>query len=301
MEFQAHTSLVRRSLAANFIFSGICALLLLANPNGIAETMFTSPEVWFGLPAGRLLLGLGLALFLFGQLVLFFTVRKRISKPGVQFIIYNDLAWVVLSGAALLVGMGFTTGWGVAIIVVVALVVLFFAINQFLGLKFLYQGNSKVTVDQDGYFVVMTASRKVNASSKKAWKVMVDHERYSDVADNLTNVEILGDQKMGRGMERRCTGNKGESWTEHAHIWDEGSRYGFIVNTKDPNYPYPLESLNAIWSVEEIEPNQSEVAMQMRLQPKRGLKGGLFMIAMVPMFATVVDKLLGLWASKMEV
>ncbi len=300
MEFQAHTSLVRRSLAANFIFSTICALLLLSNSDGIAEAMFTGPMVWFGLTAGRLLFGLGLALLLFGLLVLFFTLRKRISKPGVQFIIYNDLAWVVFSGAGLFMGVGFITGWGTAIIIVVALVVLTFAFNQFLGLKFLYQGNSKVTVDQDGDFVVMTASRKVNASSERAWNVMVDHERYSDVADNIANVEILGDKKMGRGMERRCTGNKGETWTEHAHIWDEGSRYGFIIDTKDPNYPYPLESLNAIWSVEEIAPNKSEVAMRMRLQPKRGLKGGMFMMAMVPMFATVVDNLLGRWASKME-
>ena len=101
-------------------------------------------------------------------------------------------------------------------------------------------------------------------------------------------------------MRRKCHGVKGESWTEQAHIWDEGKRYGFTVDTDAPGYPYPLEKLAAVWSVEPRGAHASDVTMAFEVTPQANLQGALFMVLSHAMFPKVVDRLLARWAARME-
>ncbi len=77
--------------------------------------------------------------------------------------------------------------------------------------------------------------RLVNAPASTVWQVISDHAFYGEIAPNLHRVEVLNGD--GLGMQRRCTGTDGVSWTEECVLWREGEVYAFEVDTSAPGYP----------------------------------------------------------------
>jgi hypothetical protein len=77
--------------------------------------------------------------------------------------------------------------------------------------------------------------RHVNAPPHVAWEVISDHTFFGEAAPNLHSVEVLKGDSLG--MQRRCTGADGVSWTEECVLWREGEVYAFEVDASAPGYP----------------------------------------------------------------
>ena len=296
--YQANGGVVRGALLANAAFSFACALGAALRSDPLAEALFTIETIVFDKSAPRALFELGIMLALFAALVAFAGTRERVSRATVRAIIIGDLLWVIGSAGVLILAPDVLTGTGVWVVGLIAFGVLVFALAQGIGLTVLYQGESEVMMERKRSVRHIRLARNVCAPAAVAWGIMTDHEAYAEVADNLVRVEVLKGE--AKGLHRKCTGKKGESWTEYAHIWEEGERYGFIVNTDAPGYPYPLATLSAVWAVEETDPNTSIVSIAFEVAPLRTLKGAIFIRASMVMFPILVDRLLGKWKARME-
>ena len=295
---QANGGLLRGALLENGLFSLFCGSAAITWGGAIAETLFTSEAMWFGFSPATGMAGLGVGLALFGVGVIATAAQGRTPQGAVKAIIALDLGWVALSALALAFASEHLTTAGFWTVGVLAAIVSFFALLQAVGLAILYQGESVLQTSRNGAQRHVKVTRSVAVPASTAWEVMVDHEAYADVAENLTRVEVLdGDAK---GMCRKCYGKDGETWTETAHIWEEGKRYGFKINTDAPDYPYPLESLAAIWSVEARGAAASDVSIEFEVVPRKSLKGAIFVRASMFMFPKLLDRLLGRWAARME-
>ncbi|MEM9682292.1 MAG: SRPBCC family protein [Pseudomonadota bacterium] len=298
MMFQSNSRPLRLALLVNAVFSALCASILVVETDWALAILFVSDTIWPGIPVRDIAVALGFCLLLFAGLVAWTGLARFISRSAVTAITVADVVWVVCGFAMLPFLSSHVTATGLWTVLIVDLFVLVFAIEQAIGLMILYQGKSELAITRNGRACHFRLSHIVGASTRAAWRVMTDHEAYADVADNLTRVEVV--HGVAKGMRRKCHGAKGESWTEDAHIWEEGKRYGFTINTDAPDYPYPLQQLAAVWTVEPRGDNQSEVTMEFEVTPQPNLKGALFMFLSTAMFPKVIDRLLGRWAVRME-
>ncbi|MEM0949057.1 MAG: SRPBCC family protein [Pseudomonadota bacterium] len=127
---------------------------------------------------------------------------------------------------------------------------------------------------------------------------MSNHAGYADVANNLSEVDIVAGE--GLGMQRRCYGPKGENWLETCNLFESGQAYGFKVHTEAEDYRYPLSDLQGEWSV---EPMQTGSKFTVRLEAT--LKGNAIGQAALRALAkrkyrAVLADLADGWAARME-
>ncbi len=113
------------SLLANALFSSITGLLLILFPTGAATIFSTTNSTVF--------LIIGIALLLFAGTV--FLEVKRQRPKAVRFIIIQDMAWVAGSLGVVLLRPFSISASGYWIIGIIALIVLAFAVVQYLGMK----------------------------------------------------------------------------------------------------------------------------------------------------------------------
>ncbi|MDL1885511.1 hypothetical protein FBR01_17925 [Anaerolineae bacterium CFX8] len=124
---QPADQLLRRVLIGNSIFSMSAGVLMLAFATPIADFM----GVATALPS--ILIGVGLLPFAGG--VYYIASRPRIDSSQAKGVMALDLAWVLGSGILLLTDAFSLTSSGRTVIAIVAIVVLDFAIGQWLGLR----------------------------------------------------------------------------------------------------------------------------------------------------------------------
>jgi hypothetical protein len=117
--------LLRSTLVINGVSTALCGLALLLAPEALAELLGVSP------PALLAAVGAGLVLYAGG---LFWTARRRpVSGAAAWAAIVLDLGWV--AGSLAVVELGILTSIGSGLVMLVAAVVLIFAVLQFLGVR----------------------------------------------------------------------------------------------------------------------------------------------------------------------
>lgn len=297
-QYQMNGGFLRAALLSNAAFSFLCGVLAAFNSTAAGALLFAEDTLWPAIPAGTVLFTLGIGLFFFAALVGATALPRLISKRAVLAITIADAMWVITSIALLVLAAGLFTDAGKWIVVFVASAVFLFGVGQAIGLAMLYQGESRISISRTHRTHHVSVSRHVNASATTAWQIMIDHEAYADIAENLSGVEVL--QGHSQGMQRKCTDTDGNTWLETAHIWEEGKRYGFTIDTAAPDYPYPLETLQAVWSVEEAGSDACIVSIAFDVTPLRSVKGRLFILVSMVMFPKVLHRLLGKWKDRME-
>lgn len=127
------TTLLRRALTANAIFSGICGVLCVLASSSIAR--------WTGISQAEIF-ALGVNLEVFSALLILLATRKDYSRGWVRAlvmaVIAMDVLWVVGSAALLLMPSApFTTAgrWTVFAVALVVADVAFFQLRGFLGVR----------------------------------------------------------------------------------------------------------------------------------------------------------------------
>ncbi|TNE55764.1 MAG: hypothetical protein EP338_03030 [Bacteroidetes bacterium] len=270
---------LQKSLGINALFSGLSGIVLIAFNRSIADLFDVSNTTVFW--------GIGAAL-LFFTLTLVYEVKRQ--KPsGVLLIILQDFIWVVASTVLLIFQSVEISKIGSAVIGVVALLVLFMAINQTKALA---------QVDNQGIGEIkqLRFERAVNADKKHVWKIISDVAAYHTVAPNIDDVKIISGD--GVGMVRACSHGK-DQWTETCSLWREEKEYAFEVNTNAPDYPYPFKYLKGTWEMEEIDASQTRVIMFFEFEYRKKFHNYLLHPLLRGKFSRTAEELLDNWQEKM--
>jgi len=122
------SGLLRNTLKANAIFSTLSGLAFAVGAGSIADSVALEDGAWF-------LLLIGFGLLPFAAFVYYAATRPKIDRRVINSIIVMDISWVVGSAIVLLtdlLALNSAGNWGVLII---ADVVLTFAVLQFVGLR----------------------------------------------------------------------------------------------------------------------------------------------------------------------
>lgn len=119
---QGQSSLLRRVLRGNGLFSGISGLVLLVGAKPVAA--------FLGLAWPVALMSLGVTLLAYAAVLFWVTSQESIKRPFVQMAILLDVAWVVGSAAILLAGWLPLTVAGKWTVALLAEVVAIFAALQ---------------------------------------------------------------------------------------------------------------------------------------------------------------------------
>ena len=284
----------RLFLGLNAAFSLLIGLDLVFAPGAAAELIFLEPAEWQTL----VLRILGAGLIVFALDLTLMATNRFTTKRQVLFISALDLGWVLGSGALLIFATYLFSGNGITAIVIVAVLVALFALGQAIGAQKIIAPLSEASVRSTGDKLLARVSRTVDAPRDVVWRVMTDHPRYADVADNISRVEVVAGN--GEGMQRRCYGLKGENWLETCHLFDEGHAFGFRIHTEAEDYPYPISRLHGEWSVVPMEQG-SRFTIDIEATPKGNLLARtLFKAIAKRQFRKVLADLADAWATRME-
>ncbi|WP_298896858.1 SRPBCC family protein [uncultured Psychroserpens sp.] len=271
---------LQKSLTANAVFSSTCGIISILFKNDL--------ERLFGIASNNTFLILGILLLIFA-LTLVIEVKKQ-RALSVLWIIIQDLLWVIGSVMLLLFNPFDITTEGHVIIAIVAFVVLQLAFVQVRGL-------ARIDEEHTRGLKVIRFSRTVKGTRQHVWDIISDVGNYHQVAPNIDNSKIISGDK--KGMVRSCSHGK-DSWTETCTLWEDERQYSFEVNTKAPDYPYPLKFLKGTWIVNELTSSESEIVMTFEFEYKKTLQNSLVHPLMKYKFTKVCKELLDNWQHMIE-
>lgn len=270
---------LQKALRINAIFSGISGLGLILFYKSIAHL--------FGIEQNNIfwMVGAGLVFF---ALTIILEVKKQ-RRLAVLWIIIQDLIWVIGSAILLILDPFNISNLGNIIIIIIAIIVFFMAINQSIAL------NRTKNPNQNGR-KRLTFKRTIKASKSEVWKVISDVANYDQVAPNIDDVKIISGKD--KGMVRSCAHGK-SSWTETCSIWQEEKTYSFVVNTAAPDYPYPLSFLQGTWNVIEIDAKTTALEMIFEITYKIKILNLLHPVMKIK-FKQISNELLDNWQKILE-
>ncbi|WP_298899724.1 SRPBCC family protein [uncultured Psychroserpens sp.] len=271
---------LQKSLIANAVFSSTCGIISILFKNDL--------ERLFGIASNNSFLILGILLLIF-TLTLVIEVKKQ-RALSVLWIIIQDLLWVIGSVILLLFDPFDITTEGHVIITIVAFVVLQLAFVQARGL-------ARIDEEYTRGLKVIRFSRTVKGTRQHVWDIISDVGNYHQVAPNINNSKIISGDK--KGMVRSCSHGE-DSWTETCTLWEDERQYSFEVNTKAPDYPYPLKFLKGTWIVNELTSSESEIVMIFEFEYKKAFQNSLVHPLMKYKFTKVCKELLDNWQHMIE-
>ncbi|MGI9595057.1 MAG: CPBP family glutamic-type intramembrane protease [Acidimicrobiales bacterium] len=254
------TSNLRTLLRANALFAATTGLAAVAATGPIATLI--------GVAEHRLVSATGAGLLVFAViLVIASGTRPSVLIGSGRLISVADVMWVVGSVAILLLA-DLPAGGNVTVAVIGAIVA-GFAVLQLRATRL---------VDETVPNQVVEVSKVIDGAIEDVWSVVIDHEAYGQLAQNLSKVMPTGPD--GPDLTRRCWDTRGRHWDEACVLWEEGRRFAVLVDTATEDYPYPLDHLRGEWAVRPVESDRTEVTIRFELRPNPGPVGSAFAAAM---------------------
>jgi len=117
---------------------------------------------------------------------------------------------------------------------------------------------------------VFEMERKIKAHPEVVWKVISDHEGFIDIAPDITKIETISGDKLGR--VHRLYHKSGKIWEEKCIEWNEKSSYTMQVDTR--NYPLPVKKMIRTCSMMQ-GPRNIVIKLGYKYVPKYGPFGHL--------------------------
>lgn len=235
----------------------------------------------------------GLALFALDVFVIS-GLRTRRIKTWSQQVALSDFGWVAATVAAIALDWFDTPGD--VLVGAVGLLTLEFAIAQWRARsRFISaETDSVATLNESPPVEIISFTRTIDADSETLWPVITNHELYAKLALNLKEASNI--TPNGPDFQRSCTDTLGRTWSETCTLWDDGHR--FDLNIDIDEYPYPLQLVQASWSVEPAEqsPARTDVAGTFAFQPDPGLQGRIFAPIMHLTLPPILKRIAKGWA-----
>jgi hypothetical protein len=282
---QAATSL-RNRLRVNTAFSLATGAVGLVLGHPVAD-LLDIEEVSF-----VRLLGAGLLAFAIGVLAVSGTTTNTLTTWSLE-VSLADFGWVV--GTAVAIGLGWFSAAGAVAMAAIAAVVFGLGSAQLAARRRLIAAMDATPAALDEFPPVETHTfrRSISATPAQLWPIISDHALYARLALNLQAAENL--TPNGPGFERSCTDSAGRTWSETCTLWDDGRRFDVDVKTDD--YPYPLQTMQGSWRVDQDDETTSNVGMVFAFQPTPGVAGRLFVPAMHLLWSPILTRIAKGWES----
>jgi len=124
---QSKDQLIRNALRANSLFSGISGVIILFDSGFLVDFMGAGTSLFY--------LALGVDLLIYAAVLFYFSGQASMDKRVAWFAIDADVLWVLGSAVILLGNMFDISIAGKWLILIIADIVLVFAIVQYLGIR----------------------------------------------------------------------------------------------------------------------------------------------------------------------
>ncbi len=225
----------------------------------------------------------------FFALTMFVELKKQ-RALALLWIVIQDLLFFLASIYVIIMRPFEISNTGYLLMGLFLIPIVFFIIYQSIGLF-------RMDFIQGTKVKMMSFKRIVKANKTEVWKIISDVGNYHKVAPNIDGSKIISGEKQG--LVRSCSHGK-DSWTETCSLWEDEKQYAFIVNTKAPDYPYPLKTLNGNWSVNEISSHRTEIIMTFKFEYKKPIQNMLIHPIMKHQFTKVCKELMDNWQKMIE-
>ena len=117
---------------------------------------------------------------------------------------------------------------------------------------------------------VFEIQRSIKAHADVIWKVITDHQSFTEISPDITRIETVSGEKLG--IVNRIVHKSGKVWQEKCIDWQELSSYTMQVISGD--YPLPVTKMQRTFSMEE-GPNNVLLKLKYKYSPRYGPFGGL--------------------------
>ena len=225
---------LRFALAANLVFSSLCALALIVAGGEIAWAMGIAPA-W-------LMTALGIGLLGFAAFIGFALARLRIGFALIISVL--DILWVV-SPPPLIFIHGLLTSTGVLLVCIVAAIVGAFGLLRLAGIRAILSKGV-------GHGRFRHCNRVASSvEPEKLWPVIRNLGAISRYSAGLSASRLEGGPDPAPGTARVCTNHKGQSWAEDAERLDEDAHLVLLrFRSEAEDFLFPLAELSGGWSVQ---------------------------------------------------
>ncbi len=227
---------LRTALLSNALFSTLSGLTFIIFSSSVAELL--------GIGAPIIYQVIGVGLVAFACVVAWVGTQKPINAFLAALISLADFLWV--GGTLLLLGLaaGVLHPAGIASLIAIAAIVLFFGIRQLQGVGELYALPGKPMTHK--LCVVVDTPAPADAM----WAVIADLGNIQAYSPNLTRVILRDNARPGVDVVRQCTDVNGKTWGEHCTRYDPNARsIAFQFLADEPGFPYPFKTIVGGWDV----------------------------------------------------
>lgn len=256
---------LRAALAANLIFSSLCAVALVVAGPEVGRMMGALP--------GWLMTALGFGLLGFAAFIAFVLVRLRI---GWALVISGlDLLWVVAT-LPLIAVPSLLTADGKLLVALVAAIVGLVGLLQLRGVKTLLAGGG------DGEGVYRHCVRLHSSATPDAlWAAVRDLGAMARYSAGLASSRLEGGATPAPGAVRVCTDRQGQSWAEEVVSLDEPERRLVLrFRAEAEDFPFPFTAMRGGWTVTPAANGAATVEIWWTVRPKMRRLGWLALALM---------------------
>jgi hypothetical protein len=227
---------LRTALLSNALFSTLSGLTCIIFSPSVAAL------IGVGAPIIYQIIGVGLVAF--ACVVAWIGTREPINAFLAALISLADFLWVVGTLLLLVLAAGALHPAGIASLIAIAAIVLFFGIRQLQGIGKLYALPGKPTTHK------LCVAVDTPAPADKLWAVIADLGNIHAYSPNLTRVILRDDAQPGVDAVRQCTDVNGNTWGEHCTRYDPDARsVAFQFLADEPGFPYPFKTMVGGWDV----------------------------------------------------
>ncbi len=264
------SSLLRKSLRANAVFSAACAAALIISSDAIATLI--------GLGSETLYLALGVGLALFAARLLYLAGSKSISTINALIASVSDVIWVIGTVIILTVYQAKLTDTGILIILGVAVCVAVFGALQAIGILHLFQSESK-----PGQYKICL---KIEADAKYTdlWAIVGDLAGITRYVKGLKSSEVSEGHPNKIGATRRCQDTSGKQWREVCTTRTEGEHLELKFLCEDEGFPFPMAEMLGSWSLTPTGADSTSIDIVWEMKPK----SQLLMVLFLPLMASKI-------------
>ncbi|NBC17967.1 MAG: hypothetical protein GVY18_11720 [Bacteroidetes bacterium] len=273
--------LLRRALIGNALFSLLSGLVLVGFSGSVSR--------WMGAVAPGLLQVTGAGLLGFAAFLLWEARRPSLRPDRAWIATLADFGWVIGSAVVLLLPLPALSAAGRWAIVLVAAVVLLFAVLQLAGLRDLTRNRRGTTAARSAFEV----QRQVAAPADVVWRLVRDLGRIGEVYPEPLDVEVQGTRLDAR---RTCENRRGERWSEDVVAWDEEARaFTLRFDTDAPDFPFPVREMYGGWQIDAVGDAASVVVWY-----EYTMRGGLLGEFLAPLLARRTERLMTATITNLE-
>lgn len=266
----SNTMPLRTALAANAVFSLICAGGMIFFPSRVGQLL--------DIDAPLLLQGLGLGLVIFAADLIHQATRRRLATWRALYASMADALWVVASLVVLVFLPQLFAPAGRVLVLAIAGMVLLFGLWQLRGIALVHR------LPGTGLYRHCIAVQ-TEAPAEAMWEIIARMGEIQRYMPSLRRSELLHRASPGLGAVRQCEDKSGKQWQEECTAFNAGRSFDVRFVSEAPDFPFPAHPMVGGWEVTPVQ-GGSQVRVWWEMAPKPAFLAPVLM----PLLAWQADR-----------